>query len=147
MSWSPIYVPSEYRELIEVFWVVTSSSVALEYRRFRGPCYLRLQVEVYWVVMPWSVMAKQQLFRGPCCLHLHSEDLTTTLHDVTTQKTSTWNITAVKASKLSNRIGFIKVTYLKISRYFYCWKPTNNYRCKNLLCSMESADNFFYNIK
>jgi hypothetical protein len=31
---------------IEVFWVVMPCSVALGYRRFRGPCCLHLQVEV-----------------------------------------------------------------------------------------------------
>jgi len=56
-------------------------------------------VEVCWIVTPCSVVVGYQRSRGPCwlCVHL-------TLHGVTTQKTSTWNITAMKVSKLASEI-------------------------------------------
>jgi len=76
-----------------------------------------LKVGVNWVVTPCSIVVGYQRFRGPCSLHLplYSTPLHSTpvhggsmdlwnvgiLHGVTTQGTSTWNITAVKASKLS----------------------------------------------
>jgi len=51
------------------------------------------QVEIFWVVTSCSFVVGYQCFRGPCCLHLQD--------DVTTQKTSSSNITAVKASELT----------------------------------------------
>jgi len=52
---------------------------------------LTFQVEVFCLVMPCSAVVGRQSFRGP-------------LQDVTARKTSTWNITAVKASKLALNI-------------------------------------------
>jgi len=52
-----------------------------------------------------SVVVVYQCFRDPCCLHLPCGILerwypTATVHSVTTQKTLTWSVTAMKASKL-----------------------------------------------
>jgi len=41
------------------------------------------------------------MLRRSCCLHLTGWYPTTTLHGVTTHKTSTWNFTAVKTSNLA----------------------------------------------
>jgi len=67
-----------------------------------------IQVVVFWVVMPCSVVVGYHCFGRPCCLHFKGEDSfislwnqrqhgplkclypTTSLHYVTTQKTSTW---------------------------------------------------------
>jgi hypothetical protein len=58
-----------------------------------------IQVEDFWVVTPCSVVVGYHSFRGPCCLHLQGEWRQhgrlkrwyppTTLHGVTTQKSST----------------------------------------------------------
>jgi hypothetical protein len=53
------------------------------------------EVEVFWVVTPCNVAVGYKDCRGPWCLCLQSGPLkrwypTTTLHGVTTQKTSTW---------------------------------------------------------
>jgi hypothetical protein len=55
------------------------------------------QAEVFWVMTTCSVVVGYQCFRGPCCLHFQHGPLkrlylTTTLKDVTTQKTSTYEI-------------------------------------------------------
>jgi len=60
---------------------------------------LMFQVEVFWVVTPCIVVVGYQSFGGPCCLHLQGDGRqhgspkrwrpTTTLHGITTQKTST----------------------------------------------------------
>jgi len=57
---------------------------------------VKIQVKVFWVVIPCSVMVWHQYFRGPCYLHLQGESpwYPTTLHRVTTQKTSTRNCKA-----------------------------------------------------
>jgi hypothetical protein len=59
---------------------------------------VKFHVEVYWVVTPRSVAVGYPRFRIPCCLVLQGEEWTsenwyptTTLHGVTTQKTSTCN--------------------------------------------------------
>jgi hypothetical protein len=57
------------------------------------------QVKVFWVVTPCSVVAGYQRIGGPS--GLLKMDPTTTLHSLRSQKTSTWNITAVKSSKLA----------------------------------------------
>jgi hypothetical protein len=54
---------------------------------------------VKWVVTPCNVVVGYQSFRGPCCLHLQHFTLKT-------QKTSTWNVTAVKPSKLATWNSF-----------------------------------------
>jgi len=69
-----------------------------------GKGFNKIKVEVFWLVTPCSVVVGYQRFRGPCCLHLHPLKRwypTTTLNGVTNQKTSTWNVTSVKAPKLS----------------------------------------------
>jgi hypothetical protein len=53
---------------------------------------------VFWVVTPCNAVVGYQHFVGPFCLHLHG---------VTTQKTSSWNIISVKASKLASGIHFL----------------------------------------
>jgi len=67
------------------------------------------QVEVFWVVTPCSVVVRYQRFRGPCCLHLQGEvarmaenSISIGLDGVTIQKISTWSITILKSSKLTN---------------------------------------------
>jgi len=52
------------------------------------------QAEVFRVVTPCSVMEGKQSFSG----HRYP---TTELHGITTQKTPTWNFTALKASNLA----------------------------------------------
>jgi len=91
-----------------------------------------IQVEVFWVVTPCSVVVRYQRFRGPRCLYLHPEGPTTTLHGVTTQKTSTWIITTVKASNLASagtqfesqikyQVFWIRffIAFLNLSRRWY----------------------------
>jgi len=61
-------------------------------------------------VRPCSFVVGHLRFRGSCCPHLPGEEWqhrpmkrwypTTTLHDVTIQKTSTWIFTVVKTSCL-----------------------------------------------
>jgi len=56
---------------------------------------LLLDVVVFWVATPYSVVFGYQHFRGPYCLHLQHGPLkcwypSTSLHVVTTQKTSTY---------------------------------------------------------
>jgi len=53
------------------------------------------EVDVFWAVTPCRVVVGYQRFTGPCCLHLPQHYTA-----VITHKTSTWNITAVKVSKL-----------------------------------------------
>jgi hypothetical protein len=49
--------------------------------------------EVFWVVTPRNFAVGYQRFGGPCCLHFQERWYpTATLHDVTTQKTSTWKL-------------------------------------------------------
>jgi hypothetical protein len=88
------------------------------------------KVEVVWVVTLCSVTVGHQRFRSPCCLHLQVERWcpTTTLHGVTIQKTSTWNITAVKVSKLASCWGEfgqshdITASYRPLSHPQWCWQ-------------------------
>jgi hypothetical protein len=72
---------------------------------------IKPQVEVFLTVTLCSVVVGYQRFRGPCCFYVQSKAgsmhgplkrwyPTTKLHSVTVKKTSTWNITAMKASKL-----------------------------------------------
>jgi hypothetical protein len=65
-------------------------------------------VEVFWIVTPCSVVVGYQNFRGQSSPRRWRQHVppkrwypTTTLHGVTTQMTSTGNITAVKATKLA----------------------------------------------
>jgi len=76
--------------------------------------------------MPCSDVVDYRRFRGPCCLHLHGDGgsmdppkrwiPTTTIRFATTQKTSTWNITAMKAPELATLVVFalwpVKFAYL-----------------------------------
>jgi len=72
---------------------------------------MMIQVEVVWVLTLCSVVEEYHHFRGPCCLTspwrwrqhgpLKHWYPTVTLYSVTTQRTLTWNITTVKASKLT----------------------------------------------
>jgi len=119
---------------VEVFRVVTSCCVAVGYQRFRGPCCFHLQGEVFqvealWVVTPFSVVVGSQRFRDPCCLLLQGEVKwrqqgplkrrypTATLHGITTQKSLTWSITALKASNSTRRffILFKRISYWTLS--------------------------------
>jgi hypothetical protein len=58
--------------------------------------WIQFRVHVFWVITPCSVVLGYQLVRGPYCLHLQGPLKrwypTTTLHGITTQKNSTWNI-------------------------------------------------------
>jgi hypothetical protein len=56
---------------------------------------MKIHVEVFWIVTPCGIVVGYQRFGGPCCLHLQGEMKapkrwypSTTLHGVTTQKTS-----------------------------------------------------------
>jgi len=57
-----------------IFWVVTQRSVVLGNRRFGEPC-----CSIFWEVSPCRVVIRYQRFEDPS---------NTTLHGVTTQKTS-----------------------------------------------------------
>jgi hypothetical protein len=59
---------------------------------FETSAAVMFQVEVLWVVTPYSVVVGYHRFRCPFCLHLQGEVTSeTSLHGVTTQKTSTWS--------------------------------------------------------
>jgi hypothetical protein len=69
------------------------------------------QVYVFWVVTPCSIVVGYQRFKCPYCLQIQCVPLkcwypTTTPQGVTTQKTSIWNITAMKNLKSGNFILF-----------------------------------------
>jgi len=59
---------------------------------------VKIRVEVFWVVMLHSIAVGYKCSGGPCCLNLHPESgvsevlqtigYPTTLHSVTTEKTS-----------------------------------------------------------
>jgi len=55
---------------------------------FEAFMFVIFNVGGFWVMMPCSVVVGYQHFRGSCCLHLQREP-TTTLHNVTSQKTLT----------------------------------------------------------
>jgi len=62
--------------------------------RFEVLTAVKIQVEVFLIPTPSCVVVGYQCFRVPCCLHLPGPRkrcyTTTTLHSVTTQKTSSW---------------------------------------------------------
>jgi hypothetical protein len=65
-SWSVVIEYRRFRGLCCLhLQVVTTYSVVIGYRRFRGLCCLHLQV-----VTPCSGVDGNQRFRGPCCVHL-----------------------------------------------------------------------------
>jgi hypothetical protein len=94
----PSIIPSKHYFTSRGLLIVTPCSVVVGYRCFRGPCCLHL----YWVVTSYSVVVG--------CLHLQHGSLKrwypTITHDVTTQQTSTWIITAMKTSKLNYFTGY-----------------------------------------
>jgi len=65
-------------------------------------CFCCTQTEFFWVVTPCSVVVGYQRsgWRRKQHGRLKRRYPTTTLHGVTTQKPSTWNITAMKVTKL-----------------------------------------------
>jgi len=87
---------------VEVSCVVTSSGISYHntkhvslYASFEAFMAVMFQVEIFWVVVPCSVVVRYQCFRGSCCLFLQGplkcQYPTATLHNITTQKTLTWN--------------------------------------------------------
>jgi len=68
---------------VAVFWVMTPCSDVVGYRRFGGPCCLRLQGEldgawteiqvVFWVMTPCRDVVGHRRFGGPCCLCIKGE--------------------------------------------------------------------------
>jgi hypothetical protein len=113
------------------------------------------QVEVFWVVTPCSVVVGYQRFRGSCCRHLHGPlerwYPTTTLHGFTTQKTSTLNITSVKASKL---VMLLALHYLERLPSLFCcagnfgkiWSVCGQHEFQYIASGMyKYAYNYIYN--
>jgi hypothetical protein len=45
---------------------------------------LKIQVEVFWLVTPCSVAIEYRRFGRPCCLHFQGEDFTTRRHNLNT---------------------------------------------------------------
>jgi len=88
---------------------------------------VKFQVEVFWILTPCSVVVKHQLSGN---LRWYP---TTTLHGVTTQKTSSWTFTTVKASSQAiNSFTFIFSQWnfilcsIKIS--IFLWNLSNLWR-------------------
>jgi len=82
----------------------------------------------FWVMMPCSVVRSMLqpsswIQHGP----LKRWYATTNLHGITTWKTSTWNITAVKASKLK-----------------YFWLSGNHFRSFSPWSSLRAVDPVIY---
>jgi len=97
--------------LVEVFWVVTPCNVVVRCQHFKG--HITLKVEAAWTPKRWYP--------------------TTTLHGVTTQKTSTLHfLDILSEKKMETRTPVFSTRFFYTSSLRFCIPPFNC-RCNSVV--------------